>query len=141
KAHIRQLARQQVPLWLQEMHSVSDPVTPIPSPAFETGPITLPTDTVIIPMIALLPVLTIRDTRELVSAAVLWFYERHRFLPTVVFLNPLRCLAISSHAFFPIECEEIGGYTVEIQQAACLGCDVVWLSYEGIVEDSYLCVL
>lgn len=113
------------------------PITPVP---VHTGPM-VPVSTIILPMVRLLQPIDVRDTRELVSSAVQWFYERHRCLPTTAHLNPLRCLAIASQAFFPIDCEPIGGYTIEIQQAAHLGCDEVWLSCGwGMIEDLYLCV-
>lgn len=149
KADIAARARQQVPLWLQELRrekllvktsetpSLSSPITPI-SGANETGPM-LHGETAIIPMTRLLPPINLRDTRELVSAAVRWFHQQHGFLPTTALLNPLRCLALSQ-SFFAIDCEEIGGYTIEIQQAAHLECDEVWLSCLGLVEDRYLCI-
>ena len=162
-ADIRQRARWQIPAWLKEMRMESlrerripdtptvqtvqvhqpapNPLTPLPLPSpKETGPI--PILTQVIPIVKLLPPIDVRDTRELVSSAVRWFWERHGCLPSVVALNPLRCLAISQN-YFPIDCEDLGGYTVEIRQEAHLACEEVWLqgrryAWEEEKIDSYL---
>lgn len=139
-ANVQALARRQIPAWLQDLRMEPlreqqspaspteiiprdlNPSTPLPPSPRDTGPIVLPTR--IIPIVKLLPI-DVRDTRELVSSAVRWFFDRHGQLPTTIGLNPLRCLAICSRDYFPVECDDIGCYTVRIEQNATLACDVV----------------
>lgn len=148
KAWIRRMGRERGPALLSGARS-REPIPlperlrtqqlqPLPRNA-ETGPITPLRETAIIPATKLfLP--QVRETRELVSSAIHWFYQRHGCLPNAVALNPLRCLAISeSRDFFSVSCDDIGCYTVEVCQAASLSVDTIWLvaNWAGI-EDLYL---
>ena len=122
KARIRSQARIQVPQWLRSLGTRH--LEPLP-------------------VVKLLPPPDIRDTRELVSSAVRWFFERHRYLPETAVLNPLRCLAICEQRFFAIDCEEMGGYTIQIEQSARVPCDGVRLRghkipWKEMQEDYYL---
>lgn len=73
-----------------------------------------PTSTVMIPMVQLLQV-EVRPTAELVNQAVRLFYERfHKLLPNAVRVGPLRYLA-KTQDFYPVLCEDLGCFTVELQ--------------------------
>lgn len=151
QAHTQSWQQQPLPLplpaplrsvYTQRLRPVSAPVTPLPPTRGSTEPITKLTD--MLPIVRLLEPVSVRDTRELVSSAVQWFYEKYGVLPTTILLNPLRCLSIPSQAFFAVDCEDLGSYTVEVQASPHLGCDVVgcryrdYLAYQEDKEDYYL---
>ena len=109
------------------------PKTPIPEPAPrspETGPMRR-LDTEVIPAVKLISV-DVQGTNELISAAVQRFYLRHRYLPEVVALNPLRALAIPHPDAFEVGYRihhQVGGQSVELDL-----CCTVQVVQSGLVE-------
>lgn len=139
KEEIRRRARVEIPQLLRSVRTqrlkplttaaVAAPATPIPvSP--DTGEMERIRETVMIPAVRLLkPVIDVRDTRELVSSAVKRFWEKHHCLPSVIALNPMRCLTIVAPDYFPLddECAALGCYAVSVISAPQIGCDTVLL--------------
>lgn len=148
----RQRAEMPASLWPESTQvEVAEPTTPIPEPPVsqtlpETGAIPSLRETAMIPSIKLLqPIVDVRDTRELISSAVLTFWQKHRCLPSVVGINPIRNLTITDAAFFALDqrCVALGCYTVGVISVPQLGCDTILLwgrRYDGWGEigDSYL---
>lgn len=106
----------------------------------ETGyDLSLPTSTVMIPTAQLLQV-EVRPTEALISQAVRLFYERfHQLLPNVVRVGPLRYLA-KTQDFYPVLCEDLGCYTIELQYDQWLRGDAIQCvnDFIGVEEIFYL---
>lgn len=140
----RHWAQVQMPALLRSVHSqrlrplaapvVVDPITPIPEvpPRLpDTGAMERLRETAMVPIVKLLPA---SDSSELVSKAVRWFHKRRGCLPRTIRLNPLRCLALNQ-TYFPVECDDIGCYTVDVEALAELARDVVLLVADWYVWD------
>lgn len=130
KEDIRRRARVEMPVLLRSTHTqrlkplVADPATPIPElpPRLpETGEMERLRETAMVPIVKLLPA---SDSSELVSKAVRWFRKRRGCLPRTIRLSALRCLALNQ-TYFPVECDDIGCYTVDVEALAELARDVV----------------
>lgn len=154
KAEIASRARREVARWLQ-----SAPETPLvavkPQPVAtteaiprfaretwktqETGPVH--TSTVMLSAASLLaPAISVRDTHELISAAVRWFYDQYHWLPQVAELYPLRAVAVAALFALDDACAAIGCYTIEVRPGHGVPCDGVRLigrrhAWEEDIED------
>jgi hypothetical protein len=148
KADIARRAHTEMPALLRSVYSqrlqplvrvstIVAPTTPLPN----TGDIPRLRETAMISVVKLLRV-DVRATKELVSSAVRWFYNKYGCLPDVVRVNPMRYLTITQADLFAVDCEDLGCYTVAIESDAHLNSDVVQLrglcQFWEKIEDSYL---
>jgi len=148
KANIARRAHTEMPALLRSIYSqrlqplasiatIASPTTPLPN----TGDIPRLRETAMISAVKLLRV-DVRATRELVSSAVQWFFQNHGCLPDVVMVNPIRYLALEKPDVFPVDCEDLGCYTVAIESDARLSSDVIELrGLRGLweeIQDVYL---
>src|SRR5437879_679674 len=149
KADIAQRARIEMPALLRSAHTQRlrpltaplapaagvAPATPLPEslpPRLpDTGAMEKLRETAMVPIMKLLPA---SDSSELISKAVRWFRKRRGCLPRTIRLNPLRCLALNQ-TYFPVSCEDIGCYTVDVEALAELARDVVLLVADWYVWD------
>lgn len=117
KAWIAQRARVEIPALLRKLaRQRLQPLPPGPTHFPETDGMKR-LDTAMISAIKLLPV-EVRDTHDLISAGVRWFFREYGCLPTSVAVSPMRYLVIAKPDFFAISGLEdlgcYGGYTVSV---------------------------